>query len=185
MIATQSERKLTVQSVYPPQPFAALCTTRKNGSSTRECPVTALYNLLKANLSCPKWATGGRTRRRFDTRPLRAPKLGVPGDPSRDYLGVPATRKERSRFFGDDALLLHRGYSLGRHPSCFTHQTCPAKRHTLRAVVAKILQDQAVSATWASGAFFLTDAMPFSIPELREYISLFPMVCPLAAVRTK
>ena len=37
----------------------------------------------------------------------------------------------------------------------------------------------------ASGAFFLTDAMPFSMAEVEEYISLRPIVWPLAAVRTK
>ncbi len=37
----------------------------------------------------------------------------------------------------------------------------------------------------ASGAFFFTDAMPFFIDALLEYISLLPIICLLAAVRTK
>jgi len=37
----------------------------------------------------------------------------------------------------------------------------------------------------ASGAFFFTDAMPFRIDALLEYISLLPIICLLAAVRTK
>lgn len=60
----------------------------------------------------------------------------------------------------------------------------PPDNHRLRNVPAipirRLLINQVLSATWASGPFFLTDAMPFYIPELREHMLLFRMICPLA-----
>ena len=41
------------------------------------------------------------------------------------------------------------------------------------------------SITVASGAFALTDAMPFSLAVVEEYISLVPITCPFVAVSVK
>jgi hypothetical protein len=48
------------------------------------------------------------------------------------------------------------------------------------------VKDQAVeSAIDAPGALALTEAIPFSSAAAEEYISLVPMIWPLAALRTK
>ena len=49
----------------------------------------------------------------------------------------------------------------------------------------QVMSGQVRSLTGADGALVLTDAMPFSIALAEEYISLRPIVWPLAAVSTK
>lgn len=56
---------------------------------------------------------------------------------------------------------------------------------TATAVPRQIRSCQVRSLTGADGALVLTDAMPFSIALAEEYISLRPIVWPLAAVSTK
>ena len=52
-------------------------------------------------------------------------------------------------------------------------------------VTVRALRYAVTSTTLAPGAFALTDAMPLSMPLAKAYISLFPMIWPFGALRTK
>lgn len=58
-------------------------------------------------------------------------------------------------------------------------------QHTLAFVLVRRRQLYVSSRTSVVGPFRLTDSMPFSIADADEYISLRPIVSPLAAFRTK
>src|SRR5690606_25942046 len=51
--------------------------------------------------------------------------------------------------------------------------------------IPKLLYQPAWSSTPASGAFSFTDLMPFSLLLSLSYISLVPIICPLAAFKLK
>lgn len=67
--------------------------------------------------------------------------------------------------------------------NCITKKNSPKGLSDI--FIKKIDDDQDRSFIEAPGAFFFTEAMPFSMAAVLEYISLAPMTCPLEALRLK
>ena len=61
----------------------------------------------------------------------------------------------------------------------------PALRTEMLELVIARPGAQVSSTVGADGPFSLQEAIPFSIAEVDEYISLFPMTAPLDALSTK
>src|SRR5690554_2448164 len=95
-----------------------------------------------------------------------------------------AASSRQGRFLPANGL---RSASQALFPASLQCGFCPASCPAFPAAARghRRTVGQLRSVVLAPGAFFFTEAMPFSMAAADEYISLLPMIWPLAAFRLK